>query len=71
MKKSVFIGMSTSTKKQRWINTVLASAVIPAAFAIIPGIRKRYHLGMFSLPSLAMVGGLWLWERHAQRKAAH
>ena len=47
---------------------LLTTFVLPAAFAILPGIRKRYGMGVFSVPSLALMGGLWLWQKHLEKK---
>jgi len=55
----------------RWTTRdVLTALVIPTALAVIPGIRKRYGFATFSVPSLALMGGLWLWQHHLEKRSA-
>lgn len=49
---------------------VMTTLVLPAAMAVLPGIRKRYGVATFSLPSIALMGGLWLWQRHMEKRSA-
>lgn len=58
-----------STTVGRWTaRDILAALVIPTALAVIPGIRKRYGLATLSVPSLALMAGLWLWQRHLEKR---
>lgn len=47
---------------------VMATLVLPAAMAVIPGMKKRYGIAPFSFPSLVIMGGLWLWQRHLEKR---
>lgn len=63
--------MKKLSRTEGWtLAGVMTTLVLPAAMAVLPGIRKRYGVATFSLPSIALMGGLWLWQRHMEKRSA-
>jgi hypothetical protein len=59
-----------AANRQKWtVTSIVSSLALPAAMAMIPGMRRRYGLGLFSLPSVAMMGGLYLLQRMMQKRS--
>lgn len=49
--------------RHRGVLKPVLAAALPFVVASIPGIRKKYGWGFFSLPSLILLGGTWYLER--------
>jgi hypothetical protein len=49
---------------------VLTSLVLPVALTLLPAVTRRYGVAGFSLPSIAIMGGFWLWQRHREKRGS-
>lgn len=62
--------MQSTAKAVGWTLTgAMATLVLPAVIAVLPNMRKRYGIAPFSLPSMMLMGGLWLWQRGMEKRS--
>ncbi len=60
-----------NAKTGTWnMQEIFVALILPAAMAVLPGIRKRYGMATFSIPSLALMAGLWLWQRKLEKRGS-